>query len=110
MEKLINRLVENSENAHWTRTIGVRMRAHDRNDPRVRVALVIWYPGGGGPGPIGEECNRWFIDEAWVSECRLLGPRECRCFISTQGGGGKGRRSERITPNKLLSETRFNRI
>lgn len=23
-------------------------------------------------GTIGEECNRCFIDEAWVSKCRLL--------------------------------------
>lgn len=26
----------------------------------------------GKRGTIGEECNRYFIDEAWVSKCRLL--------------------------------------
>lgn len=50
------------------------MRAQRRGicvSSRVRVALVI-LTGGGGSRTIGEECNRWFIDEAWVSECRLL--------------------------------------
>lgn len=47
-----------------------------KGTPRVRVALVIFAPrGGGGRGggkAIGEECNGCFIDEAWVSKCRLL--------------------------------------
>lgn len=44
-----------------------------KGTPCVRVALVIfatrrWL----GERAIGEECNRCFIDEAWVSKCRPL--------------------------------------
>jgi len=39
----------------------------------VRVALVIFaLRRRMGGRMIGEECNRCFIDEAWVSKCRLL--------------------------------------
>lgn len=70
-----------------------------------------------GERTIGEECNRCFIDEAWVSKCRLLaenagalsaaGParREKGRTIpgGTGGPGGGGGDGEQITPNKLVS-------
>lgn len=70
-----------------------------------------------GERTIGEECNRCFIDEAWVSKCRLLaenagalsaaGPARREKGRTIPGGPADPaegrRRGEQITPNKLAS-------
>lgn len=85
-----------------------------KGTPCVRVALVIfatqrWLR----ERTIGEECNRCFIDEAWVSKCRLVaenagalsaaGPARREKGRTIPGPGGPEGKGEQITPNKLVS-------
>jgi len=89
-----------------------------KGTPCVRVALVIFAREGGPPPAaarprseggeggmgggggeertIGEECNRCFIDEAWVSKCRLLA--ENAGALSASAGPARGKKKARRYP------------
>lgn len=88
----------------------------ERDTLCVRVTLVIIFATRRwlGKRTIGEECNRCFIDEAWVSKCRPLvenagalsaaGPARREKGRTIPGTGGPvGGRGEQITANKLVS-------